>query len=83
MKPYLRMAVVLSLTNLFGCSDPPAAPQAAPAPAETAAPAQISEDRQGVLTDTQREGLNTANQMSGALEEAERKRREQMEAQGL
>lgn len=85
MKKSIRVAFVLSAASLSGCSEPPAAPeQPAPTPqVESTAPAQISEANQGVLTDTQREGMNTANQVSGLLEEAEKKRREQMEAQGL
>ncbi len=85
MNNVIRMTSVLSLTALFACSEPPAAPeQPAPTPqAETAAPTQISEDRQGILTNTQREGLNSANQVSGLLEDAEAERRKRMEAQGL
>jgi hypothetical protein len=85
MKNCMRMFVAFSIGNLLACSEPPAAPeQPAPTPqAQSTAPAQISEANQGVLTDTQREGMNTANQVSGLLEEAEKKRREQMEAQGL
>ena len=37
----------------------------------------------GVLTDTQRAGLNGANEMSDLLKQADEERRKQLEAQGL
>jgi hypothetical protein len=36
-----------------------------------------------VLTDTQRAGLNGANEMSDLLKQADEERRKQLEAQGL
>ncbi len=86
MKSAILIAALLS-TVLSGCSKPappPAAPVAAgqPATARQAIPT-ITKDNQGILTDTQRDGLNGANQVSDVLQKAEEERQKKMKEQGL
>lgn len=82
MNMRMLAVAVLSIVNLAACSEPPPAPEVTPPPAttETAAPTEISKDQQGILTDTQRQGLNAANQVSNLLEDAEAERRRKLEA---
>jgi hypothetical protein len=84
----MKTATVLTTTALCcvlcACSEPtpaPTVPQPA-IPAATAA-APITLENQGVLTDTQRAGLNGANEMTDLLKQADEERRKQLEAQGL
>jgi hypothetical protein len=77
----MNTAVALTVTALVAaltaCSEP------APGPAEAPIPtAAITPENQGVLTDTQREGLNGASEVSDVLKQADEERRKQMEAQG-
>jgi hypothetical protein len=85
MKTALVIPVMLSFA-LAGCSKP-AAPPAAPAAASQPAPPKraetITKENQGILTDTQRDALNGANQVSGVLKKAEEDRQKQMKEQGL
>jgi hypothetical protein len=79
----LRLLALLLATSVVACSDPPAEP-AEPvqsAPAEAAPPTRITAENQGILTDTQRDGLNGANQASALLQQAEEERRKQLEEQ--
>lgn len=85
MKTSSRLFAVALCVSLFACSDPPSAPDVpAPTPqaatTERATPQQITSENQGALTDAQAAGLNAANQLSNALDDAERKRREELDA---
>lgn len=84
MNPAMRLFALTLSAGLMACSEPAPAPEL-PAPQPQAAttervtPEQISREAQGVLTDAQAAGLNAANQLSNTLEDAEKKRREQLE----
>jgi hypothetical protein len=84
MKFTISMASTAFVVVLSSCSEPAPAPTATPPsapPAATAAP--ITPENQGILTDTERDGLNGASQVSDGLKQADEERRKQMEAQGL
>ncbi len=89
MKNTYVIAVVMLSTVLAGCSKPaapataPPATASQPALAKQAPPKVITKENQGVLTDTQRDGLNGANQVSDVLQRADEERRKQMKEQGL
>ena len=80
MKNRKLVAVLILSVNLIACSEPPPAPEAAAktATTESAAPTDISKVNQGILTDTQREGLNAANQVSNLLKDGEAERRKKL-----
>ena len=87
MRTMTLLATVMLSTLLTSCSEkqPPVPPAPTPkaAAATTEPPTEIKKEEQGVLTDTQRQGFNAANQMSDTLKKAEEERRKQMEAQGI
>lgn len=76
-------AMLLLAASVAACSEQAAGPAQAidTAPPEAGAPAQISEDQQGVLTDAQRATYNAANQASDLLQQAEDARRKEIDAQ--
>lgn len=89
MKHALVTAIVLLSVVLSGCSKP-AAPAVAPSasasqstPAKQAPPTTITKENQGILTDTQRDGYNAANQVSDVLKKADEEQRRKMKEQGL
>ena len=83
----LASLVIIMGTVLSGCSKPAAPPAAPPAASQPAPPRQpiptITKDNQGILTDSQRDGLNGANQVSGVLQKADEEQRKKMKEQGL
>lgn len=84
MKTVTGLTTSVLCLMLGGCSEPtpaPAAPQ--PAASVESAAVPLTQENQGVLTDTQREGLNGADQVNDVLKQADEARRKQMEAQGL
>ena len=81
---FFSVALIVLIACIAACSEQPTEPTQPidTAPPEAAAPAQITEDNQGVLTDAQRAGFNAANETSALLQKAEEERRKQLEAQG-
>lgn len=69
---------------LSGCSEPATAPQPTAQPtAPVATAVSVTPDNQGVLTDNQRAGLNSATEVSDMLKQADEARRKQLDAPGL
>jgi TolA-binding protein len=86
MKTTAILSTLMLTAMLCSCSEPASAPVASTPDADTTAaqpPKEIKQENQGVLTDTQRQGFNAANQMSDTLKKAEEERRKQMEKQGI
>lgn len=85
MRMMTLLTTVMLSTFLTSCSEkqPSVPPAPTPQAAVAAPPEEIKQEQQGVLTDTQRQGFNAANQMSDTLKKAEEERRKQMEAQGI